>query len=41
MQKVVYYLRAITEVAPRGQRKELVDGWKAIVLEHAAKFDRK
>ncbi|RYP53150.1 hypothetical protein DL768_001824 [Monosporascus sp. mg162] len=40
MQKVADFLRAITEVGPRDQRKELVAGWKAIVLENAAKFDK-
>lgn len=38
MQKVADFLRAITEVAPRGQRAELVEGWKAIVLDNIAQF---
>jgi hypothetical protein len=38
MQKVVDFLRAITEVAPRGQRAELVEGWKATVLDNIAHF---
>ncbi|KAI1396439.1 hypothetical protein F4819DRAFT_491518 [Hypoxylon fuscum] len=32
MQKAADFLRAITEVAPRDQRKELVAGWKANLL---------
>lgn len=39
MQKVADFLRAITEVAPRDQRKDLVPGWKATVLENIACFD--
>ncbi|KAF2648759.1 hypothetical protein K491DRAFT_771896 [Lophiostoma macrostomum CBS 122681] len=33
-----YFLRAITEVAPRGQRVELVEGWKKVVLDNIAEF---
>jgi hypothetical protein len=38
MQKVADFLRAITEVAPRGQRPELMDGWKQMVLDNIAEF---
>lgn len=38
MQKVADFLRAITEVAPRDQRKDLVQGWKTVVLGNAEKF---
>lgn len=41
MQKAADFLRAITEVAPRDQRKELVAGWKANVLRSPAQFDMK
>jgi hypothetical protein len=39
MQKVADFLRAIVEVAPRDQRKDLVPNWKATVLENIARFD--
>lgn len=39
MQTVADFLRAITEVAPRGQGEDLVQGWKAAVLANAAKFE--
>ncbi|KAF5606678.1 uncharacterized protein FSUBG_5864 [Fusarium subglutinans] len=38
MQRAVDFLRAIVEVSPRGQRQELVQGWKDVVLENIAKF---
>ncbi|KAF5644106.1 hypothetical protein F52700_2674 [Fusarium sp. NRRL 52700] len=38
MQRAVDFLRAIVEVSPRGQRQELVEGWKDTVLEKIAKF---
>ncbi|KAI1137197.1 phosphotransferase enzyme family-domain-containing protein [Hypoxylon sp. FL0543] len=38
MQSVADFLRAIVEVSPRGQRKELVPRWKATVLENIARF---
>ncbi|KAF5597812.1 hypothetical protein FPCIR_3388 [Fusarium pseudocircinatum] len=38
MQRAVDFLRAIVEVSPRGQRQELVQGWKETVLENIAKF---
>ncbi|KAG5809113.1 hypothetical protein H9Q74_000198 [Fusarium xylarioides] len=38
MQRAVDFLRAIVEVSPRGQRQELVQGWKDTVLENIAKF---
>ncbi|KLP17880.1 uncharacterized protein LW94_10746 [Fusarium fujikuroi] len=38
MQRAVDFLRAIVEVSPRGQRQELVHGWKYTVLENIAKF---
>ncbi|KAH7472876.1 hypothetical protein FOMA001_g11869 [Fusarium oxysporum f. sp. matthiolae] len=38
MQRAVDFLRAIVEVSPRGQRQELVQGWKDMVLENIAKF---
>ena len=39
MQKVADFVRAIVEVAPRDQRKDLVPIWKATVLENIACFD--
>ncbi len=39
MQKVADYLRAIVEVSPRGQRQDLVHGWKATVLQNLEPFD--
>jgi len=39
MQKLADFLRAITEVAPRGQRKDLVPNWVALVLENVTRFD--
>ncbi|KAG9228199.1 phosphotransferase enzyme family-domain-containing protein [Amylocarpus encephaloides] len=39
MQKVADFLRAIVEVAPRDQRKDLVPNWRATVLENIARFD--
>jgi hypothetical protein len=38
MQKVASFLRAIVEVSPRGQRQDLVQGWKATVLENITPF---
>ncbi|ENH70852.1 hypothetical protein FOC1_g10003305 [Fusarium oxysporum f. sp. cubense race 1] len=38
IQRAVDFLRAIVEVSPRGQRQELVQGWKDMVLENIAKF---
>ncbi|CAN9387827.1 unnamed protein product [Alternaria alternata] len=38
MQKVVDFLRAITEVAPRGQKEDFVNGWKKMVLRNIKKF---
>lgn len=38
MQKVVDLVRAITEVAPRGQRKELVQSWVVQVSENLSHF---
>ena len=39
MQKVADYLRAITEVVPRDQKKDLVPNWRAALLENVARFD--
>ncbi|KAI1414052.1 phosphotransferase enzyme family-domain-containing protein [Hypoxylon sp. FL1857] len=39
MQRVADFLRAIVEVSPRDQRKELVPSWRATVLENIARFD--
>ncbi|KAI1390356.1 phosphotransferase enzyme family-domain-containing protein [Hypoxylon trugodes] len=36
MQNVVNYVRAIVEVSPRDQRKELVAGWRATALDNIA-----
>ncbi|KAK0710702.1 kinase-like domain-containing protein [Lasiosphaeris hirsuta] len=38
MQLVADYLRAIVEVSPRGQRQDLVQGWKAVVVENLEIF---
>ncbi|KAI0837592.1 hypothetical protein F5Y06DRAFT_287790 [Hypoxylon sp. FL0890] len=38
MQYVANFLRAIVEVSPRDQRKELVPSWRATVLENIARF---
>jgi aminoglycoside phosphotransferase (APT) family kinase protein len=38
MQTVVDYLRAITEVGPRGQKADVVEGWKKVVLDNIEKF---
>ncbi|MCJ1371958.1 hypothetical protein MMC20_003178 [Loxospora ochrophaea] len=38
MQTVADFLRAIIEVVPREQRRELVPSWRATVLEHLARF---
>ncbi|KAK5658665.1 hypothetical protein OQA88_2061 [Cercophora sp. LCS_1] len=38
MQLVVDYLRAIVEVSPRGQRAELVGGWRNVVVEGLEAF---
>ncbi|SCO89976.1 uncharacterized protein FRV6_14104 [Fusarium oxysporum] len=38
MQRAVDFLRAIVELSPRGQRQELVQGWKDMVLENIVKF---
>jgi hypothetical protein len=39
MQTVANYLRAITEVVPRDQRKDLVVDWKAVVLSNIVRFE--
>ncbi|XMA20796.1 hypothetical protein WAI453_013587 [Rhynchosporium graminicola] len=39
MQKVADFLRAIVEVSPREQRADLVQSWKATMLENIAHFD--
>ncbi|KAG4273123.1 hypothetical protein FPRO04_09960 [Fusarium proliferatum] len=39
MQGAVDFLRAIVEVSPRGQRQDLVLGWKLKVLENISKFE--
>lgn len=33
------FLRAMVEVVPRDQRKDLVPSWRATVLENIARFD--
>lgn len=38
MQLVADYLRAIVEVSPRGQRADLVEGWRNVVLENLQHF---
>ncbi|RDW95145.1 hypothetical protein BP5796_00908 [Coleophoma crateriformis] len=38
MQEAATYLRCIVEVAPRGQRQDLVGGWKETVLKNLALF---
>lgn len=38
MQTVADFLRAIVEVSPRGQRQDLVQGWKATVLQNLEPF---
>ncbi|KAK0383956.1 hypothetical protein NLU13_8045 [Sarocladium strictum] len=38
LHKIHNYLRAIVEVSPRGQRQDLVQGWKNTVLENLAAF---
>lgn len=38
IQMAADYLRAITEVSPRDQRQELVEGWKDVLLENIARF---
>ena len=38
MQMVVDFLRAITVVVPRGQRKHLVPNWRATMLENMARL---
>ena len=38
MENVVDFLRAIVEVSPRDQRKDLVPGWRAAALENVARF---
>jgi hypothetical protein len=38
LHKIHNYLRAIVEVSPRGQRRELVQEWKDTVLENLARF---
>ncbi|KAH7214436.1 hypothetical protein DER44DRAFT_805686 [Fusarium oxysporum] len=38
MQRAVDFLWAIAEISPRGQRQELVQGWKDMVLENIEKF---
>lgn len=38
MQDAADFLRAIVEVSPRGQRQELIPGWKARVVESIAAF---
>lgn len=39
MQTVADFLRAIVEVVPRDQRKDLVPSWRATVLDNIAGFD--
>lgn len=39
MQGAVDFLRAIVEVSPRGERQDLVLGWKLKVLENISKFE--
>ena len=39
MQTVADFLRAIVEVVPRDQRRDLVPSWKAIMLDKIASFD--
>ncbi|KAF5970892.1 hypothetical protein FCOIX_10115 [Fusarium coicis] len=39
MQGAVDFLRAIVEVSPRGQRQDLVQGWKLKVLESISYFE--
>lgn len=39
MQTVTDFLRAITEVAPRDQRKEFLPLWRATILENIARFN--
>ncbi|KAF5573625.1 hypothetical protein FPANT_12237 [Fusarium pseudoanthophilum] len=39
MQGAVDFLRAIVEVSPRGQRQDLVQGWKLKVLENISYFE--
>ena len=38
MQNVVDFVRAIVEVSPRDQRKDLVPSWRATALENVARF---
>ena len=38
MQDVVDFVRAIVEVSPRDQRKDLVPSWRAAALENVARF---
>ena len=38
MQDVVDFVRAIVEVSPRDQRKDLVPSWRAMALENVARF---
>lgn len=38
MNKIHNFLRAIVEVSPRGQRQDLVQGWKDTVLENLSLF---
>ncbi len=38
MQKVADFLRAIVEVSARGQREDLVQGWRATVLQSMEPF---
>lgn len=39
MQKASNFLRAIVEVSPRGQRKELVGEWRDELLQHISAFE--